>query len=171
MPLRRILQAPYWPTGLIAPTAIDCMTPLPPSWLPPQWHKAWQRYGTLLKDLALAGSSFVLDLALFALFLHITGHVFGSVVLARLLSALFNFIGNRLFVFKGKHRHALHHQVLGYVVLAVAMMLASASSVQWLVSSWHWPPVITKAGVDVLLYIASFAIRSTWLFRRHPHEH
>lgn len=142
------------------------MHQLPPS----SFQQAWQRYGTLFKDLALAGSSFALDLALFALFLHLSGHVFGSVVMARLLSALFNFIGNRVFVFTGQHAHALHHQVIGYVVLAIVMMLASASSVQWLVDAWNWPPVLTKAGVDVVLYIASFLIRSTWLFRRHPHE-
>lgn len=150
--------------------ALRFMKPSPPSSLQQQWHKAWRRYGTLFKDLALAGSSFLLDLALFALFLHLTSHVFSSVVFARLLSSLYNFLGNRFFVFKGQHTHALHKQVLGYVALAIAMMLASASAVQWLVDAWAWPPVLTKAGVDILLYIASFLIRSTWLFRLHPHN-
>ncbi|THU04428.1 GtrA family protein [Lampropedia puyangensis] len=133
-------------------------------------RQTWHRHATLFKDLSLAGASFALDLGLFALFLHLSGHVVVSVIFARLLSALFNFIGNRVFVFKGAHHHALRTQLIGYVVLAVAMMLASAAAVQWLVHSWQWPAVPTKAGVDVLLYIASFAIRSTWLFRLQPHQ-
>lgn len=134
---------------------------MPPAPLPSPARHA------LVRDLALAGLSFALDVLLFALVHHVTGRVFFSVVLARVLSALFNFAGNRLFVFKGRQAQTLLSQLLGYAALAVAIMLCSATLLQWLVAHWQLPAVPAKVAVDVLLYLVSFYIRRTWLFRLH----
>lgn len=134
---------------------------------PPEPPTAARIHRVMARDLVLAGLSFALDLLLFALFLHISGRVFLSVVAARVLSALFNFAGNRLFVFKGRQAHTLLPQMLGYTALAIAIMLASATLMEWLVGRWQWPALPTKIAVDVALYLASFQIRRIWLFRPH----
>ncbi|RZS30703.1 glycosyltransferase [Corticibacter populi] len=127
-------------------------------------------YWVLLKDLLVAGTSFVLDLALFAALLHATGNIFVAVVVARLLSAVYNFAGNRFFVFRGRHAHALLPQFAGYAALAVLLMLSSATLVEFVVETWRTQPVVTKAAVDGLLYAASFLIRKAWLFRVREDE-
>lgn len=122
-------------------------------------------YWVLLKDLLLGACSLALDVLLFMLLLRLSQQVFFSVVVARVLSALFNFAGNRFFVFRGQHLQPLLAQLLAYAALAIALMLASASLVHWLVHSWQLPPLPAKLGVDALLYAISFTLRRSWLFR------
>lgn len=122
-------------------------------------------YWVLLKDLLLGACSFALDVLLFMLLLRLSQQVFFSVVVARILSALFNFAGNRFFVFRGQHVQPLLPQLMAYAALAIALMLASASLVHWLVHGWQLPPLPAKLGVDALLYAISFTLRRSWLFR------
>lgn len=122
-------------------------------------------YRMLFRDLLVAGTSFALDVALFAAFLWATQNILAATVMARLLSSVYNFAGNRYFVFRGRHVHAVGSQLLGYVVLVLVFMLASAHLVQWGVRVGSWPAVPVKIAVDVSLYVLSFALRKFWLFR------
>lgn len=125
-----------------------------------------RRHWVLFKDLLVAGTSFVLDVALFALFLHWFGaSILLATILARVLSSIYNFAGNRFFVFRGRQAHGLLPQLAGYVALVVLFMMISAGAVSLVVDMLGWPAVPCKIVIDVGLYICSFLLRKAWLFR------
>lgn len=117
-------------------------------------------------------ASFALDISLFAA-LHTwvfaelpRGRLALSVVLARVLSATFNYLANLRLVFGGgKSRHA----PLKYAALAVALMAASYLLTKAALGmSPHAQAHVkaTKALVDFLLFLASFGVQRLLVFSR-----
>lgn len=122
-------------------------------------------YFVLLRDVFLALSSFGLDIALFNIFLAISGSIPGATISARLFSGTYNFLGNRYFVFRRKGTQGFKPEVLGYLGLALVMVAASSYLVNDLVPKLGVNPTICKIAVDLGLYICSFLARRFWVFR------
>ncbi len=133
-----------------------------------------KKYWQLIKYSLASLSSFLLDSGLFYLFKRF---VFGGLgawadlactVAARAISSFYNFnVNNRLvFGHKGEYGKALGR----YYLLAVPLMLASAGLVTLLDRSLGVtaPGLSTavKICVDTILFLASYLIQKTWVFRK-----
>ena len=85
-----------------------------------------------------------------------------STVIARVISACVNFLLNRKLVFKDKGQAG--KAFLRYVVLSVAIMLASAGGT-WLLGMTGMSSTVAKLITDTLLYFASYRFQERWVFR------
>lgn len=116
-------------------------------------------------------SSSVIDLALFTLFCHIfkdgmeTTYIFTSTVLARMISATYNYTINYKKVFMSNE--SVIKSVSKYAALAVIQMICSAGFVWTLVNLFRIiPEVIIKIVVDTLLFFVSYKIQQKYVFKK-----
>ncbi|QFT90749.1 N-glycosyltransferase [Bacillus sp. THAF10] len=125
-------------------------------------------YSVFLKFAVSSALSFGLDVLLFALFVMLLNGVFVdtyiiyATILARVLSALFNFMVNRNVVFKSASPRAM----VKYFILAVGQMLTSAAAVYLIFQLIGFGEVGIKVIVDFLLFLMSFVIQREWVFKR-----
>lgn len=123
-------------------------------------------YAVLLRDGFLALSSFGLDIALFNVLLALTGSIFVATYVARLFSGTYNFLGNKYFVFRRLGTQRLMSEIVGYVLLAVLLAIASSVMVNALVQRLTLNPTLCKIVADLSLYICSFLVRRYLVFRQ-----
>ena len=114
-------------------------------------------------------ASSIIDLTMFALLSSVLSGIPGipwivlSTVIARCVSATFNFTVNWRKVFKTGTD--VRRMAIRYAALAVTLMAMSAFVAQVLIPLLPIPPVVTKACVDVGLFAASYAIQGRLVFR------
>ena len=119
-------------------------------------------------------SSSVLDLLLFHFFCRIlqgaTGffgelpYIVGATVLARVISAIYNFLINYRVVFKSHANIAA--TAVKYCMLALCQMLCSAFLVNGLFGLFGGYEVAVKIPVDVFLFFLSFVIQREFVYRK-----
>ena len=128
-------------------------------------------YLVFAKFLFSSLSSCIIDLVLFALFCSLTkermpeavSYIVVSTVLARVVSAGYNFFLNYRVVFKSSG--AMWKSAVRYFVLAVVQMLASAGLVSLLYGVLGGSEVAVKILVDVFLFFISFLIQREIVYR------
>lgn len=116
-------------------------------------------------------SSSVLDLLLFSLFCFMfKGKQWGAItyitaatVLARIVSAIYNYLLNYKVVFKS--RKTVGTTGMKYFLLAIVQMGCSALFVNLLYPVWGGYEVAVKIPVDILLFFASFVIQREIVYR------
>lgn len=114
-------------------------------------------------------SSCAIDLALFAIFCHIFrgrigGYIAVSTVLARVISAVYNYLVNYKVVFRSRQKVAVSGTK--YFLLAVVQMGLSALLVTGGNSLLPFlPEVVVKAVVDTVLFFISYKIQQKYVFR------
>lgn len=119
-------------------------------------------------------SSSVLDLLLFSFFCSIlqtaTGiwkelpYIVGATILARVISAVYNFLLNYKVVFKSQANLAA--TAVKYCLLALCQMFGSAFLVNALYGLTGGSEVAVKVPVDVLLFFLSFVIQREFVYRK-----
>lgn len=118
--------------------------------------------------------SFALDISLFWL-LHETvfanlqvARLAASIVVARICSAIFNYYANLIFVFNGakSRRSFTKYAILALILVALSYLGTAAATNASSAANAH--RVITKAIVDLLLFMASFAIQRLFVFSSLP---
>lgn len=119
-------------------------------------------------------SSSVLDLILFSLFcgmLRAAEGIFGGLpyivaatVMARIISAVYNFLLNYKVVFKSSANIAA--TAVKYAILAVCQMLCSAFLVNAVYGLTGGSEVAVKIPVDVFLFFMSFVIQREFVYRK-----
>lgn len=129
---------------------------------------------------ALSGLvSFVIDISLFALFIHFSrstaiGQVMVATVVARLLSAVANYLLNHHVVFDGKGERTLVKYIAIMVVqMGLSGLLTSlmASAVD-LVGHQTLGLTLIKMLIDFLLFLVSYQVQKRLIFvEAHPHGH
>lgn len=129
-------------------------------------------YSIFGKFLFSSLSSSVVDLILFSLFCGIlraasglpVDYIILATILARLLSATYNYLINYKVVFKSKAGHG--GAAVRYAVLAVVQMACSALLVKWLFGLLGGSEVLIKIPVDVLLFFVSFQIQREFVYKK-----
>ena len=113
-------------------------------------------------------ASFVVDIVLFRIAIHllqgVAQYILIATVAARVLSSLFNFTVNKNGVFKSKSKD--HMVVVRYYILCICQMLVSAGAVTVLHSILQGNETVIKMIVDFMLFLLSFQIQREWVFRR-----
>lgn len=137
------------------------------------WKDSFRIYrilaGRFIRYAFASLSSCVLDLVLFAIFCGLLRqplpgiYISVSTVLARVMSATYNYTINYRLVFRSEERVT---KSLGkYALLAVCQMALSAGLVTFFAGIFGGvPEVIVKAVVDTLLFIASYYIQRRFIF-------
>lgn len=117
-------------------------------------------------------SSCALDIALFKVFHSFVfddfriGRLALSVGFARLISATFNYLVNLHFVFDGerKRRSFAKYALLAVCIMAASYLLTAAAIDLSQFAASH--VVLTKALVDLFLFLVSFAVQRLFIFAR-----
>lgn len=119
-------------------------------------------------------SSSVLDLLLFHIFCTILQpfsgkgmaipYIVAATILARVISAVYNFLINYRVVFKSRENLAV--TAGKYCLLAVCQMMCSAFLVNGLYGLIGGTEVLIKMPVDVLLFFLSFVIQREFVYRK-----
>lgn len=117
-------------------------------------------------------SSSLLDLTLFAVFCAILKKENGSflyvtiaTIMARIVSATYNFAINYKIVFKSNEK--LLYSIVKYAGLAIAQMICSAGLTTLGVTILtHFPEVLIKVVVDTILFLVSYKIQQQFVFRK-----
>lgn len=128
-------------------------------------------YAIFFRFIVSSLSSSVVDLVLFSVFLWMLGEkTFGTLssimlatILARILSAIYNFTINYKVVFKSRDNAG--RAIVKYAVLAVFIMLASGFLVETIYGLFAIPEVIIKIPVDVILFLVSFWVQREVVYK------
>lgn len=108
--------------------------------------------------------SAIIDFVLLFVFKRITNNLLQSVVLARIISSLFNFIVNRNIVFNKKTGKLSSHFVK-YYSLALVILALNYLSLHLLNEVIGMPLVIAKIIVEIILYTLSFIAQKRMVFK------
>jgi len=127
-----------------------------------------QIYKVFLK-FALSGlASFGLDIGLFALFIWLWRddapemYIVFATILARVISASFNYLINRKKVFENGDERSF----VKYIILAGVIMALSAGLVHGTFLITSRGEVVIKGIVDSLLFLVGFIIQRDWVFKK-----
>ncbi len=117
----------------------------------------------------VSASSFIIDLGLFALFcailpqFEIWQRVAVATVLSRIISGVFNFFANKIFVFKSNDsiaKSGIKYLILFFGILITSTVLVSGISEVLKISD----SVFLKAIVDASLFLVSYQIQNKFIF-------
>lgn len=125
-------------------------------------------YAVFLKYLLSALASFLLDIAVFSLLVFVlkgaipVHYILISTIMARLVSAIFNYVVNKNLVFQAKQGKGT---ALKYYTLALLQMIASGLLVTYIYAAIPaaGEPLV-KVLVDTVLFFLSFYIQRKWVF-------
>lgn len=128
-------------------------------------------YAIFFKFIVSSLSSSIVDLVLFTLFLSLLeersfgsiSHIMMATILARILSAIYNFTVNYKVVFKSRDNAG--RAIIKYACLAVFIMLASGFLVEGIYGLLAIPEVLIKIPVDVLLFLVSFWVQREFVYK------
>jgi len=128
-------------------------------------------YKLFLKYIISAVSSFIIDILLFSLFLKyipeinmgIITTIVISTILARIISAIYNFIINSKLVFKNKNKTS----IIKYFILVIAQMFISAFVVSELFNIFKINATAIKVIVDAIIFIINFVIQREIIFKNN----
>ncbi len=132
-----------------------------------------QIYKIFIKFAVSGLASFGLDMALFALFIWLWRdnapemYIVFATILARVISASFNYLMNRKKVFeKGDER-----SFVKYMILAAVIMGLSAGLVYGLFFITGRGELVIKVVVDSVLFLVGFIIQRDWVFKKKKPKH
>ncbi|SEL06496.1 MULTISPECIES: glycosyltransferase family 2 protein [unclassified Butyrivibrio] len=129
-------------------------------------------YAVFFKFIISSLSSSVIDMLMFALFCRLfrnvedlfIGYILLSTILARVISATYNFMVNYKVVFKGRGNKFL--AAAKYLLLAVIIMLLSGYGVTFIHGFFESAPeVYVKIPVDTVLFLLSFVIQREFVYK------
>lgn len=132
-----------------------------------------QIYKIFIKFAVSGLASFGLDMALFALFIWLWKddapemYIVFATVLARVISASFNYLINRKKVFKKGDEHSF----VKYMILATVIMTISAGLVHGLFFLTGRGEILIKGVVDTILFLVGFIIQRDWVFKKKKPKH
>lgn len=129
-------------------------------------------YAVFFKFMIVSLSSSVVDLALFSLFVYICksalprfgGYIAFSTVLARIISAIYNYTLNKKGVFK--NTDGIAKSSVRYAILAVILCAMSAISVNLIHNLFPANETVIKFFVDAVLFLVSFYVQRSWVFKK-----
>ena len=128
-------------------------------------------YKVFAKYIIVSISSFIVDIALFTLFLKLfdmcnitLSTILLATICARIISSLYNFLINAKLVFKKMNNKSL----LKYITLVIIQMLISGLLVSYVVNNFlsGSSATLIKILVDSVIFIANFFIQREWIFKQ-----
>lgn len=128
-------------------------------------------YKQILKFGLSAFSSFLVDYGLFGLFSYIWKGSMGVIyatILARILSATFNYEMNRKVVFQDTTSRK--QSILKYILLAVTILGLNLILIYALTNILHMHPLVAKLITEVVLFLFSWSMQNRFVFQHKIDE-
>ena len=127
-------------------------------------------YKLFAKYIISSVSSFILDIFLYTLFVNLLPEIrFNGItdiviatIIARIISAVYNFVINSKVVFKSLNKKSM----IKYFVLCIVQMFISAFAVSELFKLLHMNSTLIKVAVDTIIFIINFVIQREWVFKQ-----
>ena len=127
-------------------------------------------YKLFAKYIISSLSSFIVDILLFTLFVKILPEInlkgiteiFLATIIARILSATYNFIINSKVVFKNQNKNS----IIKYFILCIIQMFISAFVVSELFKVLNMDSTLIKVIVDTIIFLINFVIQREWVFKK-----
>lgn len=123
-------------------------------------------YKTFIKNIASSLFSAVVDITSFMLFVNVGSSVFSATAIARVISGIFNFSLNKIWVFEKKDSRNTRNESLKYLTLFLAQMLFSGLLTDAINNSFNSDNslLISKILADCFLFITNFIVQRLWIF-------
>lgn len=127
--------------------------------------------GAFFRFIISSASSSIIDLTLFQIFCFVLkgglisfDYVIVATVMARVISAIYNYLMNYFFVFKSKEGYS--KSAIKYVCLAIVQMMLSAFITSSLVKLFRISvELIIKIPVDLILFLISYKIQKKYIYK------
>ncbi len=108
--------------------------------------------------------SFLIDFSLFTIFSLFIHNISVCNVLARIISASFNYTMNRKYVFKSNN--SVSKSFISYVILAVIILFLNTVLLNLLVYKVLINKFVAKAVTEIILFILSYNIQEKFVFQK-----
>ena len=123
-------------------------------------------YKLFAKYIISSLSSFIVDILLFTLFVSLLPEInlkgiteiVIATILARIISATYNFIINSKVVFKNQNKNS----IIKYFILCIIQMFISAFAVSELYKVLNMDSTLIKVIVDTIIFLINFGIQREW---------
>lgn len=119
----------------------------------------------ILKFCSSSIISGILDFVLFFAFKHITNKLLCSVVMARAVSSIFNYMVNKIFVFGAKDL-SNNQSAPKYFGLVLVIMSLNYSLMALLTGVIHMHDLPAKLLTEITLFTMSFAVQKLFVFKK-----
>lgn len=127
-------------------------------------------YKLFIKYIISSLSSFILDILLYTVFvstlpeINLKGitQIVIATILARIISAIYNFVINSKVVFKNQNKNS----IIKYIALCIVQMFISAFAVSELFKLLQMNSTLIKVGVDTIIFIINFVVQREWVFKK-----
>ncbi|MGB9712212.1 MAG: glycosyltransferase [Dissulfurimicrobium hydrothermale] len=120
-------------------------------------------YFVFIRFVSASLASFFIDTTVFSISLFLTGQIFLSMVVGRVVSGTFNFLSVKVMVFQSRGNILL--ETVKYISLVVALMLISYGLIKSLVVFGGINPYAAKILAETTLFFASFSIQRSFIFQ------
>jgi len=121
-------------------------------------------YKDILKFSLSSILSFVIDYILFFLFSLFINSITLCNILARVISASFNYLMNRKYVFKS--RRSAYKSIFQYAILATSMLFINTLLLNIFVKNFLMNKFIAKIIVEIILFIINYFVQKIIIFRK-----
>ncbi|MEZ4641337.1 MAG: GtrA family protein [Chloroflexota bacterium] len=123
-------------------------------------------YKPFIKNIASSLMSATVDIASFMLLVNIGSSIFSATVIARVISGIFNFSLNKIWVFEMKESHDMRNEFLKYLALFITQMIFSGLLTEVLSDMLTFPNglLLSKILVDCFLFTTNFIVQRFWIF-------
>lgn len=120
-------------------------------------------YFVFIRFTSASLASFFLDTIVFSISLFLTGQIFLSMIIGRIISGTFNFLSVKMMVFQSKGN--MLHETIKYISLVIILMFVSYGLIKSLVIFGGVNPYIAKILAETTLFFASFSIQRSLIFQ------
>jgi exopolysaccharide biosynthesis protein/glycosyltransferase involved in cell wall biosynthesis len=126
-------------------------------------------YRPFVRNIASSLLSAIVDITSFMLLVHVGNSVFPATAIARVISGIFNFSLNKIWVFEKRNSHNTITESLKYLALFIMQMISSGLLTEALsdVVNFHSSLLLSKILVDSFLFVANFIVQRFWIFPSH----
>lgn len=119
-------------------------------------------YKEILKFSISSFVSFILDYFLYTLLNLATQNIVISNILARIISASFNFTMNKKYVYESENN--VWNEVVRYSILAISILVVNTTILTFIVSNTVINAYIAKIMVEVFLFCVSYLVQKRLIF-------
>lgn len=129
-------------------------------------------YTPFVKNIASSLLSAAVDITAFMLLINLGSGIFPATVVARLVSGVFNFSLNKIWVFHMKDSHNTRREVMKYLALFMTQMIFSGLLTEALdaVFDFRNGLLLSKIVADVFLFTTNFIVQRFWIFSARKME-
>jgi exopolysaccharide biosynthesis protein/putative flippase GtrA len=123
-------------------------------------------YRPFIKNIASSLLSAIVDITSFMLLVHVGNSIFSATAVARVISGIFNFSLNKIWVFEKKDSHNTRNESLKYLTLFIVQMIFSGLLTEALGTILNFDNglLLSKVLVDCFLFVTNFIVQRFWIF-------